>query len=81
MAGFMITVALENVESRKMTVILFCWKFLFGGLRRFLAHGYCLKTMHCVFKSKFRSLFHALADPNYAVSGWNKVNFVMAELI
>lgn len=39
MAGFMITVALENVESRKMTVILFCWKFLFGGLRRFLAHG------------------------------------------
>ena len=39
MAGFMITVALENVERRKMTVILFCWKFLFGGLRRFLAHG------------------------------------------
>lgn len=28
MAGFMITVALENIESRKMTVILFCWKFL-----------------------------------------------------
>lgn len=31
MAGFMITVALENVESRKMTVILFCWKFLLAG--------------------------------------------------